>query len=147
MRPPPSRRLLDLGVPAYLLNSTLLGVMAQRLVRTLCPHCKAKAEVSDAAWQDLVAPFKLTKPASIHTAVGCLECRMTGYQGRTGLYEMLPMSPTLKKFVTRDVDLGKLKVEAFKEGLIPLRINGAEKVAAGITTIEEVLKVAPPALD
>ena len=140
-------RLLDLGVPAYLLNSTLLGVMAQRLVRTLCPHCKTKDEISDDAWRDLVAPWKTAKPARINTAVGCLECRMTGYMGRTGLYEMLPMSPGLKQLITRDADLGKIRTQAYKEGMKPLRLNGAEKVAAGITTIEEVLKVAPPALD
>jgi general secretion pathway protein E len=140
-------RLLDLGVPAYLLNSTLLGVMAQRLVRTLCPHCKAKGEVSDSAWQELVTPWKLAKPVSVNTVAGCLECRMTGYMGRTGLYEMLPMSPGLKKLITRDADLGKIKEQAFKEGMKPLRLNGAEKIMAGVTTIEEVLKVAPPALD
>jgi len=140
-------RLLDLGVPAYLLNSTLLGVMAQRLVRTLCPHCKTKGEISDDAWRDLVAPWKTAKPTRVNTAVGCLECRMTGYLGRTGLYEMLPMSPGLKQLITRDADLGKIKTQAYKEGMKPLRLNGAEKVAAGITTVEEVLKVAPPALD
>jgi general secretion pathway protein E len=140
-------RLLDLGVPAYLINSSLLGVMAQRLVRTLCPFCKEKAEISDAAWQELVAPWKMPKPAQVYTAAGCLECRMTGYKGRTGLYEMLPMTPGLKQLITRDADLGKIKAQAFKEGMKPLRLNGAEKIAAGVTTIEEVMKVAPPALD
>jgi general secretion pathway protein E len=140
-------RLLDLGVPAYLINSSLLGVMAQRLVRTLCPFCKEKTEISDAAWQELVAPWKMPKPAQANSATGCLECRMTGYKGRTGLYEMLPMSPGLKQLITREADLGKIKAEAFKEGMKPLRLNGAEKIAAGVTTMEEVLKVAPPALD
>jgi general secretion pathway protein E len=140
-------RLLDLGVPPYLLNASLLGVMAQRLVRTLCPHCKTKADVDDEAWQDLVAPWKTSKPTSAHIAVGCLECRMTGYKGRTGLYEMLPMSSSLRKLITKDADLGKLKAQAFKEGMKPLRLSGAEKIAAGFTTIEEVLKVAPPALE
>jgi general secretion pathway protein E len=140
-------RLLDLGVPYYLINATLLGVMAQRLVRTLCPHCKARGEVDDESWQELVAPWKTPKPAVVNVAVGCLECRMTGYKGRTGLYEMLPVSPSLKKLITRDADLGAIKTQAFKEGLIPLRLNGAEKVAAGMTTVEEVLKIAPPPLD
>ncbi len=140
-------RLLDLGVPPYLLNASLLGVMAQRLVRTLCPHCKTQIEVNDAAWQELVAPWKTNKPDHLYTSVGCLECRMTGYRGRTGLYEMLPMTPTLKKLITKDADLGKIKEQAFKEGMKPLRLNGAGKVAAGLTTIEEVLKVSPPALD
>ncbi len=140
-------RLLDLGVPPYLLNSSLLGIMAQRLVRTLCPHCKAKGQLNDEAWQELTAPWKTSKPTTINTATGCLECRMTGYKGRTGLYEMLPMTPALKKLITKEADLGKIKEQAFKEGMKPLRLSGAEKVAAGLTTIEEVLKVAPPALD
>jgi general secretion pathway protein E len=72
---------------------------------------------------------------------------MTGYKGRTGLYEMLPMSSSLRKLITKDADLGKLKAQAFKEGMKPLRLSGAEKIAAGFTTIEEVLKVAPPALE
>ncbi|HEY3326923.1 MAG TPA: GspE/PulE family protein [Novimethylophilus sp.] len=139
-------RLLDLGVPPYLLNSSLLGVMAQRLVRTLCPFCKSQGEISDALWQELVAPWKLPKPAQVGIAVGCLECRMTGYKGRTGLYEMLSMSSGLKQLVTREADLGKIKAQAYKEGMNPLRMNGAEKVIAGLTTVEEVLQVAPPAL-
>ena len=72
---------------------------------------------------------------------------MTGYKGRTGLYEMLPMTSSLRKLITRDADLGKLKAQAFKEGIKPLRLSGAEKIAAGYTTIEEVLKTAPPALE
>jgi general secretion pathway protein E len=81
-------RLLELGVPPYLLNATLLGVMAQRLARTLCPHCKTKVELSDETWQELVSPWKDAKPAQVNVATGCLECRMTGYRGRTGIYEM-----------------------------------------------------------
>ena len=137
-------RLLDLGVPAYLLNSTLVGVMAQRLVRTLCPHCKVPGEISDAAWHDLVAPWTLPKP-TVHTATGCLECRNTGYLGRTGLYEMLPVSPAIRRLITHQADLAKIKAQAYKEGMKPLRINGAEKIAAGLTTPEEVMKVAPTA--
>jgi len=139
-------RLLDLGVPPYLLNSSLLGVMAQRLVRTLCPFCKTEGEVADEMWEELVGPWKLPKPAKVQVAVGCLECRMTGFKGRTGLYEMLPMSQGLKQLVTRDADLGKIKAQAFKENMKPLRISGAEKILAGFTTIEEVLQVAPSAL-
>jgi general secretion pathway protein E len=85
-------RLLDLGVPAYLINSTVLGVMAQRLVRTLCPHCKKPMPITEdqrASWRSLVAPWKSSEPAHIHQPVGCLECRMTGYMGRVGIYEIL----------------------------------------------------------
>jgi general secretion pathway protein E len=138
-------RLLDLGVPYYLLNSTLNGVMAQRLVRTLCPHCKQAGELKDEAWDMLVTPWKANKPAKVYYAKGCLECRMTGYMGRVGLYEMLTMTPALRRLVTTETDLQALTEQCYKEAMKPLRISGAAKIAAGQTTIDEVLKVAPPA--
>jgi general secretion pathway protein E len=142
-------RLLDLGVPAYLINSTLLGVMAQRLVRTLCPHCKAPVATQRAedeqAWNELVTPWKAARPSKLQQPVGCLECRMTGYLGRVGLYEILLMSPEMKKLVTPDAELARLREQAYRDGMKPLRVSGAMKVAAGATTIEEVLKVVPPA--
>lgn len=140
-------RLLDLGVPSYLIHSSMLGVMAQRLVRTLCPSCKKPTTISQERWDELVGQWKLPKPKEIYTAAGCLECRMTGYRGRSGIYEMLNISPELKKLITPDTDLAKLKALAHKEGMQPLMINGAEKIAAGLTTIEELIKVAPPPFD
>ena len=140
-------RLLDLGVPSYLIHSSLLGIMAQRLVRTLCPSCKKPAEVSQAAWDELVGPWKLPRPKAIYAAAGCLECRMTGYRGRSGIYEMLNIDNALKKLITPDTDLAKLKALAHQHGMQPLMINGAEKIAAGLTTIEELIKVAPPPFD
>ena len=140
-------RLLELGVPAYLINTTLLGVMAQRLVRTLCPQCKVQGEITDAAWEELVHPLKIAKPPHIRHAKGCLECRMTGYRGRIGIYEMLPFSPQMKKLITRDTDLADIKALAFREGLRTLRGSGAVKIAEGLTTPEEILRVTPPAAD
>lgn len=140
-------RLLELGIPPYLINSTLLGVMAQRLARTLCPHCKTKGEMPDDLWQELCGPWTLSRPAHIHIASGCLECRMTGYRGRTGIYEMLPVSADMRKLITRDTDLLKIKTLAHREGMKPLRVNGAEKVAAGVTTPEEILRIAPPVVE
>jgi len=140
-------RLLDLGVPSYLLSSTVLGVMAQRLVRTLCPHCKKSSPMSpeeEAMWEALVAPWKANKPKQVYRPVGCLECRMTGYLGRMGLYEIMIMSPELRKLITPNTDLAKLREQACREGMKPLRISGAMKVAAGQTTLEEIIKVAPP---
>jgi len=143
-------RLLDLGVPPYLLQSTVLGVMAQRLVRTLCPHCK-RAELlgseDEILWRGLVSPWKARKPAQLHRSVGCLECRMTGYLGRVGLYEIMPMTHEIKAMIGAHTDLAALRERAIKAGMQPLRIAGARKVAAGLTTIEEVLKVAPPLQD
>lgn len=137
-------RLLDLGVPSYLIHSTVLGIMAQRLVRTLCPSCKAPAAISQNDWEKLVGDFKLSKPDHIYQPVGCLECRNTGFRGRSGIYEMLTLTPTLRKLITPDTNLADLTKLAQREGMQPLIINGAEKIAAGITTIEELLKVAPP---
>jgi len=140
-------RLLDLGVPSYLIQSTLLGVMAQRLVRTLCPHCKQAGELrveDEAAWRNLVRPWKTALPTTLYRAEGCLECRRTGYQGRVGLYEVMLMSDPLKELVTDRTDIARLRELAIREGMQPLRISGARKIAAGATTLEEVLKVAPP---
>ena len=141
-------RLLELGIPAYLLNATLNGVMAQRLVRTLCPHCKEKVEFNRVedhqAWDALVAPWKSNRPAKVYKPVGCLECRMTGFVGRVGIYETLIFSSAIKSLVGAQSDIAALREQAFKEGMKPLRISGALKVGSGITTIDEVLKVAPP---
>jgi general secretion pathway protein E len=144
-------RLLELGVAPYLLNATLNGVMAQRLVRTLCPHCKKKVELNraedHAAWDALVAPWKSNRPTKVYRPAGCLECRMTGYVGRVGIYETLVFTSALKALVAEKAEVSALREQAFKDGMKPLRISGAMKVAAGLTTIDEVLKVAPPARD
>jgi general secretion pathway protein E len=144
-------RLLELGVPPYLLNATLNGVMAQRLVRTLCPHCKQKVELNrtedQQAWEALVAPWKSKHPSKVNKPVGCLECRMTGFMGRIGIYETLMLTPAFKALIGATPDLARLREQAFKDGMKPLRISGAMKVGAGVTTIEEVLKVAPPVRD
>jgi general secretion pathway protein E len=144
-------RLLELGIAPYLLNATLNGIMAQRLVRTLCPHCKQTVELNRAedqdAWNALVAPWKSKHPAKLYKPVGCLECRMTGFMGRIGIYETLMYSSPLKTMVSAGADLGALREQAFKEGMKPLRISGAMKVGGGLTTIDEVLKVAPPVRD
>jgi general secretion pathway protein E len=137
-------RMLDLGIPAYLINSTLLGVMAQRLVRTLCPHCKAPIDApDDATWQAITSPWRAEKPAKTLGAVGCLECRMTGYLGRVGLYEIMLMTPALRRLVTQDADDRAIREHAFRDGMKPLRVSGAMKIAAGTTTPDEVVKVAP----
>ena len=140
-------RLLDIGVPSYLIQSTILGVMAQRLVRTLCPHCKQETEISEQAWQQLVAPWKSKKPEKVFQPVGCLECRNTGYMGRIGIYEMFAFSPEIKKIITEQCDVSALRKRAIKEGMHSLRLNGAQKVASGVTTIEEVMRVAPPPIN
>ena len=140
-------RLLNIGVPAYLIQQTLLGVMAQRLLRMLCKHCKKPAEIEDVQWQALITPYKVEKPKQVYQAVGCTECRHTGYLGRIGIYEIFENTPTLKKIIVTDCDTVVLQKQAIKEGMRTLRFSGAEKVAAGLTTVEEVLRVAPEGVD
>lgn len=143
-------RMLDLGVPPYLLNATVLGVMAQRLVRTLCPHCKEPAEPTEAeaqTWARLVAPFKANVPRHIYHPVGCLECRKTGYSGRMGIYETALMSPALGRLIHNNTELAAIRQQAMREDMKPLRISGALKVAKGQTSLEEVIRTAPPAQD
>ncbi|QJR14285.1 GspE/PulE family protein [Usitatibacter palustris] len=140
-------RLLDLGVPAYLLTSTLIGIMAQRLVRTLCPNCKEKIpfqrEEDHALWHSVCAPFKAAPPTEVYRPVGCVECRNTGFRGRVAIYEILPMTPDVKKVVGAGGDIPAITQAAYKAGMRPLRVSGATKVALGMTTFEEVLKSAP----
>jgi general secretion pathway protein E len=137
-------RLLDLGVPPYLIHSTILGVMAQRLVRTLCPHCREAATIDAETWNMLIAPWQAEKPQQMYYAKGCLECRMTGYAGRVGIYEVLLMSQAQRPLIVENADFTLIRDQAYRDGMKPLRISGAMKVAAGITTVDEVLKAAPP---
>ncbi|MPQ65456.1 MULTISPECIES: GspE/PulE family protein [unclassified Pseudomonas] len=136
-------RLLELGVPHYLIKATVLGVMAQRLVRTLCPHCKAPTQLEEDDWQSLTRPWQAPMPSGAQRAVGCLECRDTGYHGRAGVYEILVLNDGLKAHIHADTDLLALRRQAFKDGMRSLRLSGAQKVAAGLTTVEEVLRVTP----
>ena len=141
-------RLHDLGIQPFLTSATILGIMAQRLLRTLCPHCKQAVDVtadSEIAiqWQELVQPWRAPVPAQIYKAQGCEHCRHTGYQGRVGLYEIMPLSNELKKLVAADVNLDTLKQQAYREGVQPLRLSGAKRISEGVTTIEEVMRVVP----
>lgn len=136
-------RLLDLGVPPYLLNATLLGVLAQRLVRTLCPHCREEGSVHLKKWRDITEPWKLDPPEYIYNPKGCLECRNTGYLKRVGIYEILTMTQALREIIAPSADLDLLREQARKDGMGSLRLSGAEKVRNGITTIDEVIKSAP----
>ena len=136
-------RLLELDVPAYLIRATLLGVMAQRLVRTLCPHCKAPMETDLDGWRTLTQPFRATPPERMMRPVGCLECRETGYLGRVGLYELLPVTEAVKPVIGDRCDVAELRRAGVKEGMHTLRLSGALQVGRGHTTIEEVLRVVP----
>ncbi len=136
-------RLLELGMPAYLIKATLRGIMSQRLVRILCTACKMSAPTDLDAWEQLVHPFKL--PAPEHTArpMGCKACRETGYAGRQGIYELLVNSPAVAACITPQMEAREVRSIAMAEGMRTLRLAGAARVASGQTTIEEVMRVAP----
>jgi general secretion pathway protein E len=136
-------RLLDLGVPHYLIQGTLSGIMAQRLVRTLCPHCKTPHAVDEPKWTALTHPFTVEFPKQVMQPVGCLECRKTGYLGRTGIYEMALITPALRERIRGDFDQAGFTHAAINEGMRPLKLSAANHVARGYTTIEECLSVVP----
>jgi general secretion pathway protein E len=136
-------RLLELGVPAYLLKATVLGVMAQRLVRTLCSHCKQEDKIEQQDWDELTAPWKAAVPKKVYKPKGCLECRNTGYRGRQGIYEILLMTETIQSHIHDQLSIEQIRRQSIKEGMHSLRLSGAQKVAAGETTIAEVLRVSP----
>lgn len=136
-------RLREIGVPPYLISATVLGIVAQRLVRTLCPHCKKPQALDEARWRSLTRPWSVALPDSTYTAAGCLECRNTGYMGRVGLYEILAMTEEMRGLVNEHMDLAALREQGYKEGMQPLRISGARKIAAGLTNVEEVMRVIP----
>jgi general secretion pathway protein E len=141
-------RLMELGVPGYLINATVLGVLAQRLVRTLCKQCRAPDEqTTREAAEEMVRPWKLTGSWRPYRAVGCVDCRMTGFLGRMGLYELLTVSEAFKERVSREPAMGALCRQGVADGMRPLRLAGALRVAEGLTTLDEVLSATPPLSD
>jgi general secretion pathway protein E len=136
-------RLLEIGVKPYLVKLTLLGVMAQRLIRTLCPHCKKQHSLSDEQWKALVEPFVIKKPEFVYESAGCVECRNTGYMGRIGIYEVFKNTGQIQKKINDSCDANSICKLAIKDGMKTLRLSGVEKVVEGLTSIEEVLRVAP----
>ena len=136
-------RLHDLGVQPFLTAATILGVLAQRLVRKLCPHCKVQTEINEQDWEHLTFDYIMDMPETVYCAVGCEACRNTGYKGRVGIYEFMPVSTEVKHLISAHATLNELRAQTKKEGVEPLRIAGARKVIEGVTTLEEVLRVVP----
>ena len=138
-------RLLELGVPSYLINATLLGVLAQRLVRTLCKHCKVPdAAATREALAEVVKPWQISGGYKPFKPVGCVDCRMTGFMGRMGLYELLVVTEAFKDKINREPNSDALKRQAVSDGMRPLRLAGALRVAEGLTVVEEILASTPP---
>ena len=137
-------RLMELGIAPYLINATVLGVLAQRLVRILCSRCR---EPDDHSVRELLAsvvkPWSLTGDYKPYRAVGCVECRMTGFSGRMGLYELMEVTDELRTRIVRDASMEALRKQAISDGMRPLRLSGALRVAEGLTVMDEVLLSTP----
>ncbi len=138
-------RLIELGIPPYLINATLLGVLAQRLVRTLCKQCKVRDETSTREGLcEVIKPWQINGGYKPYKPVGCVDCRMTGFMGRMGLYELLVVSDSFKEKISAGASIDQLRRQAVSDGMRPLRLAGALRVAEGITVMEEVLTSTPP---
>jgi general secretion pathway protein E len=134
-------RLLDLGVPAFLIKATLIGIAAQRLVRVICEYCRERYEIDATELKTLGVDTGLGGGVHLHRGVGCNRCRHTGYRGRSGIYEVMPYSESLQKMTTAKANFENIRIRAKEEGMVTLRQNAIRKMLEGLTTYEEVLRV------
>ena len=133
--------MLDLGVPAFLIQATLIGIVAQRLVRVICEYCRESFKMEAAELAALGIDPGLEGAVKLHRGVGCNRCRHTGYRGRSGIYEVMPYSDSLQKMTTARVNFDNLRRRAKEEGMVTLRQNAIRKMLEGVTTPKEVLRV------
>ena len=135
-------RLIDIGIEPFLISSSVIGVIAQRLVRRICPKCKKEIKLTpDIA--KILEEYEIDRNKIIlYKGEGCPHCKDTGYKGRIAIFELMIISDTIRDLITRNVTTGKLKEAAIKEGMCILKEDGLKKVSAGITTIDEILRVA-----
>lgn len=140
-------RLVNLGVAPYLINASVIGVMAQRLVRLLCPHCKNSYEASEEEWGIIQAALPQarqdTKPI-LYKARGCKFCNHIGYSGRSGIFEIMPLTNKMKELVMRNTSIHAVKSLARQEGMVTLWESGVKKVLKGLVSLEELMRVARP---
>jgi len=140
-------RLLDMGIEGFLVSSSIVGVLAQRLIRKVCPSCATPFEPSDEMLQpagltreELSTRFRIKQPI-LRRATGCNECRFTGYRGRAAIYELMVMTDPLRDLILKNVDAGTIRKQAMKEGMKSLRDSAIEKLLTGNTSLEEVIRV------
>jgi general secretion pathway protein E len=134
-------RMRDMGVESYLITSSVNGVLAQRLVRTLCPRCKQPDTLPAAAVEGSGLKRFLNEGSTIYRAVGCEHCRGTGYKGRTGIHELMVIDEPLRRAIIEGQDANSLHALAARSGMLSLYEDGLRKVASGATTLDEVLRV------
>jgi len=133
-------RLRDMGIPPFLITATLEAVLAQRLVRKICPECREQTMPTNDALAQLDLTPDQVADKKFYRGMGCPACNNTGFKGRTGLYEYMPMNDQLRELINRGVSTEVIRDLALQTGLVPLRASGLEKVYAGVTTLEEVVR-------
>jgi general secretion pathway protein E len=134
-------RLIDMGIEPFLVTSSVIAILAQRLVRTLCSACKEAYVPDEESLQNIGIAADMISGKTIYRGVGCPSCLKTGYRGRTGIFEMMMLTDTVKNLILRTSDANAIKRSGVEQGMITLRQDGAAKVLAGVTTIEEVFRV------
>jgi len=134
-------RLLDLKTPTFMIQATMVGVLAQRLVRVICEYCKESFEIDAAELSIKGLDVGKKGLIKLQHGTGCVRCRSTGYRGRTGIFEVIPYTESIKNMTTSDVDIAKIALRAKKEGMVTLRENAVKKMLGGKTTYQEVLRV------
>ena len=134
-------RLLDLEVPPFLITSTLVGVLAQRLVRTICPECVEEYTPTSEEALALQVPYEKIANLCFRRGSGCIHCRQTGYIGRSSVFEIMPISSKIRKLVVARAEAPEIVRVAREEGLRSLRESAIEKLVRGVTTVTEVLRV------
>ncbi|MGN0403245.1 MAG: GspE/PulE family protein [Acetatifactor sp.] len=132
-------RLTDMGIEPYLIADSVVGIIAQRLVRRLCPNCKKPRSATEEEKELMGCP--VDKDVQIYEPCGCIQCDQMGYKGRIGVYEILEMSPKLKHIISKNGDADEIKEQAIKEGMHTLRMSATEYVLSGVTSIHEMMKV------
>jgi general secretion pathway protein E len=135
-------RLLDMGIEPFLVSSSVLGVMAQRLVRRVCPECRTPYHPDDGQIREVgLTPEVVGNRPFYHPGTGCEACHNKGYRGRVGIHELLLMTDSIRGLVMARADAATIRRAAVDSGMLTLRDDGAEKVLAGVTTVEEVVRV------
>ncbi|MCK4240625.1 MAG: Flp pilus assembly complex ATPase component TadA, partial [Candidatus Atribacteria bacterium] len=134
-------RLIDMGVEPFLISSSVIGVMAQRLVRKICMHCKKEVKLTSEIMK-IFEEYNLSREEiKLYKGEGCRFCNGTGYKGRLGIFELIKITDTLRNLITGSAPLEKIREVALREGMHTLKEDGLRKVGRGITTLEEVIRV------
>jgi general secretion pathway protein E len=134
-------RLVDMGIEPFLVSSSLTGVVAQRLIRLLCPRCKEPYVPTDEELEELQVDRYQLQNGHFYRRAGCQKCADTGYMGRSGIYEVLMVDDEIQNLILKGADANVIRKAAIAKGMTTLRQDGAEKVVAGLTTVQEVARV------